>query len=118
MPLRSTRRVTDRLAIKSCLSEYLPALFLLTEQIARRTFGQADLEIRVRFDCVVNDLRAGTRLWASPDGETRSSFCFQNPRCFRTYRFRIRNVEQTEIIQNAVKSCILKRQILSVALQK
>src|SRR6266403_897999 len=84
----------------------------------RRTLGQSNVQVRMRFDRVINNSSAGILLRAGPDGETKSASGFQNAACFRTRLFGTRDVEQTEVNQNPVKTAVSKRKILSVALQE
>jgi len=47
-------------------------------QIFRRTFGQADIQIRVSFNRFINDLRARVLLWSGPNSKTKFASPFQN----------------------------------------
>src|SRR6266481_766751 len=84
----------------------------------RRTLGQSNVQVRMRFDRVIDNSSAGILLRPGPDGKSKSASGFQDTTCFRTRLFRTRDVEQTEVDQNPIKTAISKRKILSVALQE
>src|SRR5260370_16936694 len=84
----------------------------------RRTLRQSNVQVRMRFDRVIDNSSAGILLRPRPDGETKSASGFQDTTCFRTRLFGTRDVEQTEVNQNPIKTAVSKRKILSVALQE
>src|SRR5436853_7063367 len=99
MPFYSACLIDHRAAIKTRLFQPLSALVFFTIQVMRRPFWQADIQVAVRFDRVVNHLGAGVLVRSSPDAETKSTFRFQNATCLGTRHFGLRDVEQTEVNQ-------------------
>src|SRR5260370_38163313 len=84
----------------------------------RRTLRQSNVQVRMRFDRVIDNSSAGILLRPGPDGETKSASGFQDTTCFRKRLIGTRDVEQTEVNQNPIKTAVCKRKILSIALQK
>jgi hypothetical protein len=84
----------------------------------RRALRQADIQVCVLCNRVINDLGARIFVRPGPDGKPKSAAGFQNSIYFGTGLFRLRDVEQTEVNQNSIKTGISKRQLLSIALEK
>src|SRR6266403_340251 len=72
----------------------------------------------MRFDSIINNFSAGILLWSGPDGKPKSAAGFQNATRFRTCLFGSRDVEQTEVNQNPIKTALSKWEILSIALRE
>src|SRR5437667_9143684 len=82
-PLDGASIIVHRVAIKACLFQNFLALLSIAVQIMRRAFGQSHIQIRVRFNRVIDDFGPRVLLWPSPNGETKPPARFQNTARFR-----------------------------------
>ena len=88
-PLDGARVIVHRVAIKACLSQNFLALLPVAVQIMRRAFGQSHIQVRVRFDRVIDNPGPGILIRPRPNGETKPPARLQNTARFRASLFGI-----------------------------
>src|SRR5882757_7011197 len=84
----------------------------------RRSSWKIDLEVSVRLDGLVYHLCVRIFFRRRPDGEAEFAAVFQDTICFGAGPFGVRQMEKSEVGQDAIESGIWERQILRIALPK
>src|SRR4029077_20398837 len=87
MPLNRARFIAHRSTVEPSSFQHSSAFVAFAVQIFRRTFGQTDIQIRVSFNRVINDLRPRVLLWSGPNSKTKLASVFQNAARFGAYFF-------------------------------
>src|SRR4030095_10618838 len=116
MPLPPARFIAHRSSVEPSSIQHLPAFLAFAVQIFRRTFGQAEVQIRVSFNCVVSYLRTRVLFWSGPNSKTKLASRFQNAARFGACSFWIRDVQQSEVHKHAIETAVFEREVLCVAL--
>src|SRR5262245_28671476 len=97
MPLNRARLIAHRSAVEPGSFQNSPAFLSFAVQIFRRSFGQANIQIRVSFNGVIHNLRARILFWSGPNGKTKLASVFQNAARFSAYYFWMRDVQQPKV---------------------